>query len=243
MQALINMLAGLFKKSPAAAIAAAGILMVVGATPYDPFNIQLDASFIPLVSGSGIIMVVGGTITFIMTLVHHKFETLAGSHVPLAVYDRYRKAQDQRMQDNAETLKALYDELKPDDGPSMRSLVADCTHRLDRLDRRHSAVLDELDMAYFETDEHGELTYVNATYCDTVHTSQDEIKRTGSLGVVHADDRRKVQDDVVQALKSGSDFRCNFRNKYGDKLQAKGRVVKKADGTVAGWAGTVHRHG
>lgn len=137
--------------------------------------------------------------------------------------------------------KRIERELLPNGGTSLRDALDRIEQGLILGQQRQRALLADHVCGVYETDEHGELTWVNRTYSRITGRTQEELMHGGWQLVIHPDDRERVFHEWKSCVKAGRDFEMQYRvlSPNNDPLNVSGKAynLRDREGNPMGYLG------
>ena len=141
----------------------------------------------------------------------------------------------------SQQVEFVVSELKPNGGASVR----DCLNRIELRqllsDQRQWAIFADMSMGVFETNAEGGFLRVNRKYLRITGRSLEEVKGSGWVNTIAAQDRSRVEHEWAQAIEEGREFETEFIlvTPDNDRVQVIARTYRLADdeGTLHGFLG------
>lgn len=134
-------------------------------------------------------------------------------------------------------------ELTANGGGSMRDIVNRLATRFDVGDARQRALVTQLEIAMWESDERGQCVYVSREMCRITGRTQEESLGRGWIGTIHPSDRERVVEDWDACVRDGRDFSMQhaFMTPDGERVEvfAAATVCRDANGQMVGYVGSV----
>jgi PAS domain S-box-containing protein len=166
----------------------------------------------------------------------------------------YRKLQTEKDKQLMLEIKSIKDEVKPNGGISLNDKVTDIAKHLIVIDgqlvdlkigQRNS--LDLMDIAYWESDNSGRVTYVSVAMCEIIGCTQIDILDSSWMGLIDSVDRDRVSKEWGESVKYASEFNCTYNYKRPDgtfqKVQAIAIHHKNNSGRVEHTKGKIIKLG
>lgn len=143
-----------------------------------------------------------------------------------------------------ESIKSIEKELKPNGGSSLRDAIKRIENAQILQEQRLMLILDSNpEIGVFETDELGNCTRVNNTYCRILNKTPEECYGMGWTTALHPDDKEKVFNEWNLAVKYSRPFEGEYRfiRTHGIPFNVKGKAfpIFNKDGKVFAWIGTI----
>ena len=134
-------------------------------------------------------------------------------------------------------------ELTPNGGGSMRDIVNRLATRFDAGDARLRALLIQMEVAIWESDEKGNCVFVSRKMCRITGRTQEESLGRGWIGTIHYDDRERVVEEWDACVRDGRDFSMQyaFMTPGGERVEvcSAATVCRDAKGNAVGYVGSV----
>jgi PAS domain S-box-containing protein len=153
-----------------------------------------------------------------------------------------------------EKLKSIREQVNPNGGLSMNDAVVRIEKRLGSIDNQlvdlkigQRNTLDLMDIAYWESDNEGRVTYVSVAMCEILGCTQIDILDSSWMGLIDSEDRSRVIHEWSESVKFASEFNCtyNYRRPDGQyqRVQAVAIHHKNNDGKVDNTKGKIIKIG
>lgn len=133
---------------------------------------------------------------------------------------------------NAKGIGEILAEVKPNSGTSMRDSIDRNEKRQMRLEDRTLAMLHEDPDCIFETDEHGNCTFVNRQFVRVTGRTPNELKGHGWVNTVHPEDKTAVEDEWNRSMTENRAFIMSYRivTPEGDSIPIKCSSFRMSSG-------------
>jgi PAS domain S-box-containing protein len=110
-------------------------------------------------------------------------------------------------------------------------------------ERRYQTLTEVSPVGIFYADPRARCIYVNERWCEIAGISAEEAQGTGWVRALHPGDRERVLDEWRRAWEESRSFKSEYRFERPDGeiawVFAQGAAEKAANGTVAGYVGTI----
>jgi PAS domain S-box-containing protein len=110
-------------------------------------------------------------------------------------------------------------------------------------EERFRVLADVSPVGIFSSDPHGRCLFVNRRWCEIAGMSAEQAMGEGWKTALHPDDRRGVAENWSEAVRAGESSAAEFRFVRPDGavtwLVGQSRAQHHADGTLAGYVGTI----
>ena len=122
-------------------------------------------------------------------------------------------------------------ELSPNGGASIRDSLNRIELRQVLQEQRQKAILSDMSVGVFETDDEGEFTWVNRKYLRMTGRAPDEVKGSGWINTVAHRDRGRIALAWKKAINEGREFEEEFMmiTPDNDRVQVQARTYKMSD--------------
>jgi PAS domain S-box-containing protein len=134
-------------------------------------------------------------------------------------------------------------ELTPNGGGSMRDIVNRMETRFSAGDARLRAVLSQMEVAIWESDEMGNCTYVSRAMCRLTGYTDDESIGRGWISTIDPSDRARVVAEWSECVRDARDFKMAyaFMRPSGERVDvlAEATVLRDPKGRAFGFVGSV----
>jgi len=119
----------------------------------------------------------------------------------------------------------IFEEITPNGGTSIKDIIDIIEYKVDIVSERQKSMLHENDAALVETDEEGEVIWVNRTCTRLVQRDASELMKTGWVNVVTSEDRDRVIEEWHEAVKDKREINIYFslETPGGNKIPVKTR--------------------
>jgi PAS domain S-box-containing protein len=168
--------------------------------------------------------------------------------------ETFRNLEIEQNKELMKQIKDIKDEVKPNGGLSLNDKVTDIGKHLVTIDaqlvdlkigQRNS--LDLMDIAYWESDSQGRVTYVSVAMCEILGCTQIDILDSSWMGLIDHQDRERVIKEWADSVKYASEFNCTYNYKrpdgYFQKVQAIAIHHKNEKGVVEHTKGKIIKLG
>lgn len=150
-------------------------------------------------------------------------------------------------------LNAIYKEVKPENGPSMKdkfeqmqSQLANVQGSVNKIDRRQRALLTHDGQPVFEADSSGRCTWVNRAYLRMLNATHEEVMMNGWKNFIFPLDRELVSDEWSSAVGDKREFKLTFRYQTADGeiicCTCDALAIKEDSGELSGYVGIITQH-
>ena len=155
----------------------------------------------------------------------------------------------ERIKNNQAMTKAIYTELRPNGGSSLRDAVdalrrdvASIRDSAEKMDARQWAIVSSLTQPTWESDSSGGCTRANATLLELVGRTQDQMVGNGWENIVAKPDAHRVWEEWSEATAKSRMFEssyvvCNAINKKKYQVTAVAVPYFDAKRSLIGWIG------
>lgn len=109
-------------------------------------------------------------------------------------------------------LDAIYEELKPNHGSSIKDAINQIRHTVHTIEKRQRAWLSYEDQGIFETDADGKCIWVNRAYLKMLNVTFEEVQGNGWKNFIHPHARENVFHEWASAVVDKRD--CKIMIKY-----------------------------
>lgn len=140
------------------------------------------------------------------------------------------------------SLETIKKELTTNGGNSLKDTIIDlkgtCSrieHRQKIIEQRTKAALHYNDVALFETDEHGRLTWTNSNFYDLTGDSVSSVEGYDWLAYIKEDEREELFDEFKSCLEMNRKFTKLATNCDGQKIKLVGFPYKINDQSHGGF--------
>lgn len=151
-------------------------------------------------------------------------------------------------------LESIVKEVKPNGGLSMNDKVTEIGKHLDTIDTQLVDLkigqrnnLDLMDIAYWESDGEGRVTYVSVAMCEILGCTQIDILDSSWMGSIDLQDRDRVIKEWTESVKYASEFNCTYNYRRPDgflqKVQSMAIHHKNSQGRVEHTKGKIIKLG
>lgn len=135
----------------------------------------------------------------------------------------------------------IVDELLPNGGASFRDSLNRIELRQLLQEQRQWAILSDMALGVFETDQHGEFIRVNRKYLRMTGRAPEEVEGSGWINTVAERDRERVVNAWNEAIAEEREFECSYMliTPDDDRVQVSVRTYKLDghDGEPLGFLG------
>jgi len=126
----------------------------------------------------------------------------------------------------------IVDEFGPNGGATIKDSLNRIELRQVLQDRRQKALMLDMPIGVFETDDEGEVVWVNRKYLRMTGCALDEVKGSGWIDSVALEDRDRVVQEWNLAIDTEREFESDFMLITPDKegVQVTARTYKMDEG-------------
>ena len=110
----------------------------------------------------------------------------------------------------AQQMEFVVNELKPNGGMSIRDSLNRIEIRQVLQEQRQKAILSDMSVGVFETDNHGDYIWVNRKYLRMTGRAPSEVNGSGWINTVAERDRERVKAEWDEAIAEGREFESHF---------------------------------
>lgn len=158
-----------------------------------------------------------------------------------------RIAKKREFQEKLDTLVAsvekIHEQFRPNGGGSIFDKLNRIEKRLVVNEGRSLAMINERNIAYFESDSTGKCVWASLPYLDLIDRSLDDVVGLGWISTIHEEDREKVVKEWKEAIEQRREFSLSYRmvNRQGDaiKVSCHGTIVRDSTGEAVAYTGTL----
>ena len=131
----------------------------------------------------------------------------------------------------AKQMQFVVDELHPNGGASVRDSLNRIELRQVLQEQRQKAILSDMSVGVFETNNEGEFVWVNRKYLRMTGRAPDEVKGSGWINTVAHRDRERVVLAWNTAIEEEREFEENFMMITPDdqRCQVQARTYKMSE--------------
>lgn len=143
-------------------------------------------------------------------------------------------------------INSLLEIIQPNGGTSLIDTINRIESKITKSEQRERAILQETPIPMFETNNHGECTWINKSYQVMSGKSVEEISGNGWQTTISEIDRKRVSDEWESAIKNQRDFDLSYIMKNTDKatefkVSCRAYIQKNKSGEVIGWFGIIKK--
>lgn len=109
-----------------------------------------------------------------------------------------------------EVVKFVANELRPNGGASVRDSLNRIELRQVLQEQRQKAILSDMSVGVFETDNEGLFIWVNRKYLRMTGRAPSEVSGTGWINTVAERDRERVWEEWTHAVQEAREFESRF---------------------------------
>lgn len=110
-----------------------------------------------------------------------------------------------------DTIDKIKEEFRPNGGSTLRDAINRIETRLLLEEHARRATSMILDVGIFETDGSGSCKWINRKFSELSGLSQSEAEGFGWINSIHFDDRERVVDEWMDAIKQQRAFNSYFK--------------------------------
>jgi PAS domain S-box-containing protein len=112
--------------------------------------------------------------------------------------------------DSLHKINAIHEQMFTNGGKTMRDAVNRIENRLTLLEKQQAVYIMDTPEGIFQSDEKGELIYVNRTICRMTGMTERELLGNGWLNCISETDRERVDKAWEYALANQIEFNATF---------------------------------
>jgi len=112
--------------------------------------------------------------------------------------------------DLPQKIDAIYKEIRPNGGGSMKDAVGKLQQSVAKIEKRQIAEYMNSAFPCLETDDKGDITWVNRSYLRMLNTTFEEVQGKGWKNFVHPKDRERIFKEWQEAVDDKREYRTTF---------------------------------
>jgi PAS domain S-box-containing protein len=140
-------------------------------------------------------------------------------------------------------METIVEQFKPNGGSSFFDKLTRIDTGMHLLGERVRLIMDQFEKGGWESDSHGNCTYINPSLCALMGVRKEDGLGRGWITAVHPKDRQEVSEEWFNAVRDGRDFLANYRYLHADgevhEVQAHGVPVRDSQNVLMGYIGWV----
>jgi PAS domain-containing protein len=131
-------------------------------------------------------------------------------------------------------LKKVASEFKPNGGKSLKDILNRLDNSLNHTEQKIRLISSCLGVAYFETDNKGQYTFVSKKWIEITDFNYDQAVGDGWLGIVHKEMRKEAREEWLSCMEQKREFHFNttLSNNENKDISIVAWPIKNIDGSI-----------